>query len=65
MTKKRRAPEPPALSHLISVRMSPDQLGALDAWIARQYERSDWKRLGIHPMSRPEAIRRLVDKALI
>lgn len=36
------------------MRLVPDQLSALDAWIAKQRE----------PMSRPEAIRRLVELGL-
>ena len=36
------------------VRLHPDDMGRLDAWIARQRE----------PLSRPEAIRRLVEAGL-
>lgn len=54
ITKKRRGPPPTGKGELIGVRLLPEPLGALDAWIARQRE----------PMSRPEAIRRLMDAGL-
>ena len=38
----------------IQVRLQPDQLAALDAWIAGQAE----------PVTRPEAVRRLLGEAL-
>jgi hypothetical protein len=52
-----KAPRPPptGTGELIGVRLQPDQLGALDKWIAR------------HPdpkPSRPEAIRRMVTEHL-
>lgn len=43
---KKRAPGPGAQ---IQVRMQPDQLADIDAWIATRS----------HPMTRPEAIRQL------
>jgi hypothetical protein len=52
--KKRRGPPPTGKGELIGVRLQPLQLSDLDAWIARQG----------HELSRPEAIRRLVEKAL-
>lgn len=39
---------------MIGVRLQPDQLAALDRWISGQREQ----------LSRPEAIRRLVEKGL-
>jgi hypothetical protein len=53
--KKRRGPPPTGKGELIGVRLQPLQLSDLDAWIARQG----------HELSRPEAIRRLVEKALV
>ena len=51
----RRGRPPTGTGELIGVRLQPDQLGALDKWIAR------------HPdpkPSRPEAIRRMVTEHL-
>ena len=47
-TKKQRAEAP---GQLVGVRLQPDQLAALDAWIERQADP--------HP-SRPEAIRTIL-----
>lgn len=46
---------PPTGAESIHLRLVPDQLTALDAWIAKQRE----------PMSRPEAIRQLVAAGLV
>ena len=54
ITKKRRGPPPTGKGKLIGVRLLPEPLAALDAWIACQHA----------PMSRPEAIRRLVELGL-
>ena len=54
LTKKRRGPKPTGQGHVVGVRLHPDDLAELDAWIA---ERSP-------PPSRPEAIRTLLKKAL-
>ena len=54
ITKKRRGPAPTGKGTLIGVRMQPDELAVLDAWIARQEP----------DVSRPQAIRRLVAQAL-
>jgi hypothetical protein len=51
ITKKRRGPPPTGKGTLIGVRLQPAQLKALDKWIAGD-------------MSRPEAIRQLVEHAL-
>ena len=50
---KKKKGRPPVGSTFIGVRMPPDQLAALDAWIAEQPNR----------VSRPEAIRVLVATA--
>jgi hypothetical protein len=52
---KKRGPKPTGKGTLIGVRLLPDVLQPLDKWIS---ERPDPKP------SRPEAIRRLVKKAL-
>ena len=55
LSQKRRGRPPTGTGELIGVRLQPDQLGALDKWIAR------------HPdpkLSRPEAIRRMVTEHL-
>jgi metal-responsive CopG/Arc/MetJ family transcriptional regulator len=52
ITKKRRGPLPTGKGTLIGVRLQPDLLDALDKWA---------KPSGI---GRPEAIRRLLEKAL-
>ena len=54
ITKKRRGPPPTGKGELIGVRLLPEPLAALNAWIAKQRE----------PLSRPEAIRRLVELGL-
>jgi hypothetical protein len=51
-TKRKRASQ---TGELIGVRLQPDQLGALDAWIARQPDPTP---------SRPEAIRILLTRSL-
>src|ERR1700752_572923 len=51
ITKKRRGPAPTGKGTLIGVRLQPDQLKALDRWIAGR-------------ASRTEGIRQLVDAAL-
>lgn len=52
ITKKRkRGPAPTGVGTLIGVRMHDEQLAELDRWIAAQFT----------PMSRPEAIRVLVE----
>lgn len=54
ITKKRRGPAPTGKGTLIGVRLQPDQLGKVDAWRQDQDDKP----------SRPEAIRRLVEKSL-
>jgi hypothetical protein len=54
ITKKKRGPAPTGKGELIGVRIQPNQLAGLDAWIAGQAP----------PPSRPEAIRRLVELGL-
>lgn len=54
ITKKRRGPAPTGVGTLIGVRMLPDALADLDAWIAKQKEKP----------TRPQAIRQLVATAL-
>jgi len=52
----RKGPGRPAVNATpVTVRLPPDQLAALDAWIARQAE----------SLSRPEAMRRLIEKGLV
>lgn len=53
-TQKRRGPKPTGKGLNVGVRLQPDQLAALDAWIAKQPE----------PVSRPEAIRAMVAAAV-
>ena len=55
ITKKRRGPAPTGKGVLIGVRMLEAPLTALDEWIARQQEPD---------LSRPEAIRRLLEIGL-
>ncbi len=55
LAKKRRGPAPTGKGTQIVVRMHPDQLGPLDAWIEAQPEPKP---------TRPEAIRRIVDATL-
>jgi len=50
----KRGPKPYGHGAQIQVRLQPPELEALDAWIERQPE----------PMSRPEAIRRLIAASL-
>jgi hypothetical protein len=52
--KKKRGPPPTGQGTQIQVRLQPDPLALLDAWIAKQED----------VPSRPEAIRRLVEAAL-
>ncbi|WP_088366663.1 ribbon-helix-helix protein, CopG family [Sphingomonas dokdonensis] len=52
--RKRRGPAPTGKGEPVQVRLQPDQLAKLDAWIDRQEPR----------LSRPEAIRRLLATAL-
>jgi hypothetical protein len=51
---KKRGPAPTGKGIPIQVRLQPDQLAALDAWIAKQPE----------PMTRPEGVRRLIEAGL-
>jgi hypothetical protein len=55
ITKRERRPRPKGTGTPIVVRVQPPALDALDAWIARQPEPKP---------SRPEAVRRLVDRGL-
>lgn len=55
ITKKRRGPAPTGIGTLVGVRLQPDRLAALDAWIATQ---------GM-PMTRPEAVRAMLDAVLV
>lgn len=55
ITKKRRGPVPTGIGTLVGVRLQPDRLTALDAWIATQ---------GV-PMTRPEAVRAMLDAVLV
>lgn len=52
--KKKRGPPATGKGELIGVRIQPDQMAPLDAWIATQDDAP----------SRPEAIRRLLTEAL-
>jgi hypothetical protein len=52
--RKKPGPPPTGKGELIGVRIQPDQMKTLDAWIAEQDDR----------LSRPEAIRRLVEQGL-
>jgi metal-responsive CopG/Arc/MetJ family transcriptional regulator len=54
ITQKRRGPAPTGKGTLVGVRIQPDQLKALDAWITKQREHR----------SRPEAIREILERAL-
>jgi hypothetical protein len=51
---KKRIGRPPVGSTLVGVRLPPDELAALDGWIANQKDEP----------TRPEAIRRLTERAL-
>jgi hypothetical protein len=53
--KKKRGPAPTGKGMLIGVRFQPSDLARLDGWIAEQSDPAP---------SRPEAIRRLLEKAL-
>jgi hypothetical protein len=55
ITKKRRGPAPTGKGTLVGVRLQPDRLAAVDAWIAKQAA----------PMTRPEAIRAMLDGVLV
>jgi hypothetical protein len=55
ITKKRRGPAPTGIGTLVGVRLQPDRLTALDAWIVAQDT----------PMTRPEAIRAMLDAVLV
>jgi hypothetical protein len=55
ITKKRRGPAPTGKGTLVGVRLQPDRLAAVDAWIAKQATR----------MTRPEAIRAMLDAVLV
>jgi len=52
--KKRRGPLPTGIGKSINVRLQPAQLAALDKWITARGE----------PITRPEAVRRLLSDAL-
>lgn len=52
---RKRGPKPTGVGVMVGVRLQASQLAALDAWVAEQPEP--------HP-SRPEAVRRLLDKVL-
>ena len=54
ITKKRRGPPPTGKGTLIGVRLQPSQLAALDGWIGQQSA----------PMTRPEAIRAMMETIL-
>jgi hypothetical protein len=54
-TKKRRGPAPTGKGTLVGVRLQPDRLAAIDAWIA-EHDAS---------MTRPEAIRAMLDAVLV
>ncbi len=53
--KTERKPRPKQTGTFVGVRVQPDQLGPLDAWIAQQPNPKP---------SRPEAIRRLLELGL-
>jgi hypothetical protein len=55
ITKKRRGPAPTGKGTLVGVRLQPDRLAAVDAWITKQDA----------PMTRPEAIRAMLDAVLV
>jgi hypothetical protein len=52
ITQKKRGPPATGKGTLIGVRLQPDDLSALDAWISKE------------PCTRPEAIRTLLRQAL-
>jgi len=53
-SQKKRGPAPTGKGLPVTVRLQPDQLAALDAWIASQP----------NPVSRPEAIRMVLTEKL-
>jgi hypothetical protein len=54
ITQKRRGPLPTGKGTLIGVRLQPDQLKSLDSWAHCQDT----------SLSRPEAVRRLIERGL-
>jgi hypothetical protein len=52
--KKKRGPAPTGINPMIGVRMPPDELARLDAYIADQPE----------PINRPSAIRKILNEHL-
>ncbi|PSJ42136.1 hypothetical protein C7I55_07840 [Sphingomonas deserti] len=54
ITRKRRGPSPTGRGVLVGVRLHAEQLAAVDAWCASQEDSP----------TRPEAIRRLIEKGL-
>jgi hypothetical protein len=54
IAKKRRGPAPTGKGVPVVVRLQPPQLSALDAWIGNQHA----------PMTRPEAIRAMMETIL-
>lgn len=55
LTKKKRGPAPTGVGTLVGVRLQPDQLAKLDAWISARPEPQP---------SRPAAIRDILETAL-
>jgi len=55
LTKKKRGPAPTGIGTLVGVRLQPDQLAKLDAWISGRPEPKP---------GRPAAIRDILDSAL-
>ena len=53
--QKRRGPAPTGKGIPIMVRLSPEQLAALDVWISRRRDPN---------ITRPEAIRRLIERGV-
>jgi hypothetical protein len=58
--KRRGRGRPPVNSTFIGVRVPPDLMSAVDAWIVEQRD-----RIPPEELSRPEALRRLAAEALI
>ena len=54
VSKKKRGPKPSGWGTPVMVRLQPDQLTSLDAWIKHQPD----------ALSRPEAVRRLIEIGL-
>lgn len=52
---KKRGPAPTGKGVQVVVRMQPDQLAALDRWIAKQKDPD---------LTRPEAVRRILSKMI-